>query len=291
MLIDRSPRQTCRIFSLPVGSPITALTVPPDADAVAAMDGDMHPATQPLPTMDAPQRIRLFLTQDDMTAAVAVYTGGECGLYVRGIRVLPMYGRTAPQLDVRPLAIPDAPGAGEPRFIAKPAAALPYRAGALLVTASTTPQTPPGLYRTLLELELEAGVCYLAVVLHVAAACPAALPDGPRITAQDAPDPLSLLFTAAGDGALPAATGEDYRALLCRLAEHDRRLYMAARRTDPWLTDTLCRALSRVSARGEDAAGLLSRTRQALVCRLDPACAAGDNEPLARYAERGACAR
>ena len=159
MLIDRSPRQTCRIFSLPAGSPVTALTVPPDADAVAAMDGDMHPATQPLPTMDAPQRIRLFLTQDDMTAAVAVYTGGECGLYVRGIRVLPMYGRTAPQLSVQPLAIPDASGAGEPRPIAKPAAALPYRAGALLVTASTTPQTPPGLYRTLLELELEAGVC------------------------------------------------------------------------------------------------------------------------------------
>ena len=42
MLIDRSPRQTCRIFSLPVGSPVTALTVPPDADAVAAMDGDMQ---------------------------------------------------------------------------------------------------------------------------------------------------------------------------------------------------------------------------------------------------------
>ena len=134
-------------------------------------------------------------------------------------------------------------------------------------------------------------MCYLAVVLHVAAACPAALPDAPSVPAQNAPDPLSLLYAAAGEGALPAATGEDYRALLCRLAEHDRRLYTAARRTDPWLTDTLCRALSRVSARGEDAAGLLSRTRQALVCRLDPACAAGDNEPLARYAERGACAR
>ena len=88
MLIDRSPRQTCRIFSLPAGSPVTALTVPPDADGVAAMDGDMHPATQPLPVADAPQRIRLFLTQDDMTAAVAVYTGGECGLYGRGARVL-----------------------------------------------------------------------------------------------------------------------------------------------------------------------------------------------------------
>ena len=32
MLIDRSPRQTCRIFSLPVGSSVTALTVPPDAE-------------------------------------------------------------------------------------------------------------------------------------------------------------------------------------------------------------------------------------------------------------------
>lgn len=264
--------KTALLYPAPLGMPLTPLTPPPSTGGPQAMDGDIHPAVDPRLERSFQDCARLYMARGDFSGCMAVIHGLELGLYVRRARCFTLYGAHAPQIAVHPLAL------GEPvRLSQTVPPALPHRCTALLLTVTTAPDTPPGKYRTNLEIEGEAAVSYLPVVIDVADTL--LQPVETSAPAADA-DPLSILFSAAEEGPLPFREGEDYAGLLYRAARHDRMLYQAARRVDPLLTDTLLAGLRAAQPRGEDDAALLHKVRRTLVYRLDSRFDAGNREPI-----------
>ena len=184
----------------------------------------------------------------------------ELGVFIRRARLFAFYGQHAPRLEVRPLRLD-----GSVRLAEAIPSVLPHQNTALLLSAVTFPDTPPGIYRTNLEMEGEAGVTYLPVETR----------PGPALT-----DPLDILFSAAEDGPFLLPEAEGYAGVLYRAALADRRLFAAARAADPLLTDTLLASLRAVRTHCEDDADLLRKIRRTLVHRLDGRFAAGNREPL-----------
>lgn len=105
------------------------------------------------------------LLRDDFAACLAVVNGMELGVFIRPRPWLfAFYGQRAPRLEVRPLRLD-----GSVRLAEAIPSVLPHQNTALLLSAVTFPDTPPGIYRTNLEMEGEAGVTYLPVAVEVAA--------------------------------------------------------------------------------------------------------------------------
>ncbi len=260
------------LYPAPLGAPLTPQTPPPSTDGPAAMDGDIRPAVDALPLRGRREYAQLCLLRDDFAACLAVVNGMELGVFIRRARLFAFYGQRAPRLEVRPLRLD-----GSVRLAEAIPSVLPHQNTALLLSAVTFPDTPPGIYRTNLEVEGEAGVTYLPVAVEVAGvtAPPVETRTGPALT-----DPLDILFSAAGDGPFLLPEAEGYTGVLYRAALADRRLFAAARTADPLLTDTLLASLRAVRTHCEDDADLLRKIRRTLVHRLDGRFAAGNREPL-----------
>ena len=260
------------LYPAPLGAPRTPQTPPPSTDGPAAMDGDIHPAVDALPLRGRREYAQLCLLRDDFAACLAVVNGMELGVFIRRARLFAFYGQRAPRLEVRPLRLD-----GSVRLAEAIPSVLPHQNTALLLSAVTFPDTPPGIYRTNLEMEGEGGVTYLPVAVEVAGvtAPPVETRTGPALT-----DPLDILFSAAGDGPFLLPEAEGYAGVLYRAALADRRLFAAARAADPLLTDTLLASLRAVRTHCEDDADLLRKIRRTLVHRLDGRFAAGNREPL-----------
>ena len=248
------------LYPAPLGAPLTPQTPPPSTDGPAAMDGDIRPAVDALPLRGRREYAQLCLLRDDFAACLAVVNGMELGVFIRRARLFAFYGQHAPRLEVRPLRLD-----GSVRLAEAIPSVLPHQNPALLLSAVTFPDTPPGIYRTNLEMEGEAGVTYLPVETR----------PGPALT-----DPLDILFSAAEDGPFLLPEAEGYAGVLYRAALADRRLFAAARAADPLLTDTLLASLRAVRTHCEDDADLLRKIRRTLVHRLDGRFAAGNREPL-----------
>ena len=260
------------LYPAPRRAPRPPPTPPPPPDGPAAMDGDIHPAVDALPLRGRREYAQLCLLRDDFAACLAVVNGMELGVFIRRARLFAFYGQRAPRLEVRPLRLD-----GSVRLAEAIPSVLPHQNTALLLSAVTFPDTPPGIYRTNLEVEGEAGVTYLPVAVEVAGvtAPPVETRTGPALT-----DPLDILFSAAGDGPFLLPEAEGYAGVLYRAALADRRLFAAARAADPLLTDTLLASLRAVRTHCEDDADLLRKIRRTLVHRLDGRFAAGNREPL-----------
>lgn len=127
------------------------------------MDGDIHPAVDALPLRGRREYAQLCLLRDDFAACLAVVNGMELGVFIRRARLFAFYGQRAPRLEVRPLRLD-----GSVRLAEAIPSVLPHQNTALLLSAVTFPDTPPGIYRTNLEVEGEAGVTYLPVAVEVA---------------------------------------------------------------------------------------------------------------------------
>lgn len=264
--------QTAILYPAAPGTPITPLSPPPSVGGPQAMDGDCHPAVDMLPTRSYRDYIHLYMLRNDLTGSMAVINGMDLGFYVKQVQCFTMYGAHAPRLTVHPLSIDD--GTRISSFVPD---ALPHRSTAVLITVSTDQQTEPGKYRTNLEIQGEASVFYMPVVIDVADA--QALPVEIVPLTEPAADPLDILFSAAGQAPFGFYEGEDYAGVLYRLALHHRMLYHTARQTDPLLTDMLVNSLARVTDHHEDDAALLQRVRRALVYRLDSQFEGGNREP------------
>ena len=268
MRIDK----TALLYPMPAGTPLTPLSPPPSVGGHLAMDGDCHPAVDVLPTRSYQDAIRLYMLRGDMTAGMAVIHGLELGFYVKNARCFTMYGSHAPRLTVHPLALD-----GKMRLSPCVPDALPHRCTAMLITAQTDALTEPGKYRTNLEIQGEAAVFYLPIVVDVADAVAKPISTVPLEV--PAEDPLDILFSAADEGEFPLYQGENYAGLLYQIALHDRMLYSTARHIDPILTDALVDSLKQVTVHHEDDAALLQRIRRALVYRLDSRFEGGNREP------------
>ena len=148
------------LYPAPLGAPLTPQTPPPSTDGPAAMDGDIHPAVDALPLRGRREYAQLCLLRDDFAACLAVVNGMELGVFIRRARLFAFYGQRAPRLEVRPLRLD-----GSVRLAEAIPSVLPHQNTALLLSAVTFPDTPPGIYRTNLEMEGEGGVTYLPVAV------------------------------------------------------------------------------------------------------------------------------
>lgn len=195
------------LYPAPLGAPLTPQTP-------AALHGwpgghgwRYPPAVDALPLRGRREYAQLCLLRDDFAACLAVVNGMELGVFIRRARLFAFYGQRAPRLEVRPLRLD-----GSVRLAEAIPSVLPHQNTALLLSAVTFPDTPPGIYRTNLEVEGEAGVTYLPVAVEVAGvtAPPVETRTGPALT-----DPLDILFSAAGDGPflLPGGGGIRGRAV------------------------------------------------------------------------------
>ena len=264
---------TALLYVAPPAAVLTPETPPPSCGGPALMDGTIHPAVDTLLQRNFQEFAHVCVARSDYSAFILVINGMIEGYYVKRLRCFPMYGEHAPKTSVMPLNISNGIELCEESPIA-----LPHRNIAYLITVSTDDQTLPGKYRTSIEVEGEAGVTYVPVVIDVGDADLVEITTTPLVTPLE--NPLDILYTAASASPFAFYDSEDYRGILYRVALHNRKLYQTALDRDPTLTNALLSSLRSVSSPVEDDALLFQKLRKTLLYRLDDRFRQGNREPL-----------
>lgn len=261
------------LFTACPGSLITASTPPPSTDGQELMDGDIHPAVDAIPLRSFKEYALLSMARNDFSGCLIVINGMKEGFYYKNARCFAMYGEHAPKATVYPVKLPlnDDNSTGI-SLSTDFESAFPLRNSAFLVTFSTDAVTPPGQYRTNIEVEGEDSVTYLPIVINVADAILKPVP-AENLTLAAAVSDLEVMYTAprlhGTDKPSPLYPSSEYTGLISQFALHDRMLYQAAHQMDPLLTHSLLSSLCEVKTVHRDDALLFHSVRRTLVNRLD----------------------
>ncbi len=226
------------LWTVPLGYPLTTGTPPRCPDGYKLMDGPVRPAVDALKKDTRKEAAHVWMGKGDKAGFIVAVNGMLEGFYVSQARLFALYGDKCPTFQVQPLHLEDDKA---PTALCKtPEMALPTRNNAFCVTVCTPADAKPGLYRSDFEIESDAGVCYLPVVIRV----------GDFVVEEN-----------------PAPLAEDYLGILAQKAACEKTMLQVLGKCDAKLQGILSRCLEATPHAADPARA--DHLREAMVRRMD----------------------